>query len=163
MTKDELHILPTNVRPTCPYFTEKTGPTRQSNSKEEVDQSKTRTLPRSLPEHILLKRVTTKTLSTLILSKTYPSMGILSPLPRHAKLFWLWSCFAEKLLILNPYFQYFSSNWFDSYKLGSPISLEHTWLIILSFSNIQLNISISVSFHFFTTMWRSWSKQPNKI
>jgi hypothetical protein len=87
MTKDELHILPTNMRPTCMHFTEKTGPTRQSNPKEEADQSKTHILPRSLPEHILLRRVTTKTLSTLILSKTYLSMGILSPLSRHGKLF----------------------------------------------------------------------------
>ena len=68
--------------------------------------------------------------------------------------FSLWSSFAEKPLVLNPYFQYFSSNWFDSYKLGSSISLEHTWFIILSFSNIQLNISIPVSFHFFTMLWQ---------
>jgi len=87
MTKDELHILPTDVRLTCLHFTEKTEPTRQSNPEEEADQSKTRRSPRSLSEHSLLRRGTTKTLSTLILSKTYPSMGILSPLPRHAKLF----------------------------------------------------------------------------
>ena len=87
MTKDELHILPTDVRPICPYFTEKTGPTRQYNPEEEADQSKMRRSPRSLPEHILLRRVTTKTLSTLILSKTYLPMDILSPLSRHAKLF----------------------------------------------------------------------------
>ena len=87
MTKDELHILPTDVRPICSYFMEKTEPTRQSNPEEEADHSKTRRFPRSLPEHSLLRRVTTKTLSTLILSKTYPSMCILSPLPRHAKLF----------------------------------------------------------------------------
>ena len=87
MTKDELHILPTDVRPTCPYFTEKTGPTRQYNLEEEVDQSKMRKPPQSLPEHSLLRRVATKTLSTLILSKTCPSVGILSLLFRHARLF----------------------------------------------------------------------------
>ena len=87
MTKDELHILPTNVRLTWLHFTEKTEPTRPSNPEEEADQSKTHRSPQSLPEHSLLRRGTTKTLSTLILSKTYPSMGILSPLPRYAKLF----------------------------------------------------------------------------
>jgi len=69
--------------------------------------------------------------------------------------FWLCSSFAEKPLVLDPYFQYFSSNWVDRYKLGLPSSLEHTWLIILIFSNMQLNLSIPVSFHFFTTMRRS--------
>ena len=37
--------------------------------------------------HNLLRRVTTTTLSILILSKAYPTMGILSPLTRHAKFF----------------------------------------------------------------------------
>ena len=76
MTKDELHNLPTDVRPPWPYFTEKTGPTRQSNPKEEADQSKMCRSPRSLPEHSLLRRVTTKTLSTLVLSKAYPTINI---------------------------------------------------------------------------------------
>ena len=87
MTKDELHILPTDVRPIYPYFMEKMGPTRQSNPEEEADNSKTRRSPQNLPKNSLLRRVATKTLSTLILSKAYPTMGILSPLPRHAKLF----------------------------------------------------------------------------
>ena len=86
-TEDELHILPTNVRLTWLHFTEKTEPTRPSNPEEEADQSKMRRSPRSLPEHSQLRRGYNQTLSTLILSKTYPSMGILSPLPRHAKLF----------------------------------------------------------------------------
>ena len=85
--KDELHIFPTDMRPICMYFTEKMGPTRQSNPEEEADQSKTRRSPRSLPEHSLLKRGYNQTLSTLILNKTYPSMDILNPLTRHAKLF----------------------------------------------------------------------------
>ena len=38
MTKDELHILPTDVRLTCLHFTEKTEPTRSSNLEEETDQ-----------------------------------------------------------------------------------------------------------------------------
>ena len=83
----ELHILPTDVMPTCPIFTEKTGPTRQSTQEEAAVQSRTRRLPRSQRGHNLLKRVTTTTLSILILSKAYPTLGILSPLPRHAKLF----------------------------------------------------------------------------
>jgi hypothetical protein len=87
MTKDELHILPTDVRLTCLHFTEKTETTRQYNPEEEAGHSKTRRSPRSLPEHSLLKRGYNQTLSTLILSKTYPSMDILSPLTRHAKLF----------------------------------------------------------------------------
>jgi len=36
-------------------------------------------------------------------------MGILSPLTRHEKLFGSGVCFAEKLLVLDPYLQYFSS------------------------------------------------------
>jgi len=36
-TEDELHILPTDVRLTCPNFTEKTGPTRPTNPEEVVD------------------------------------------------------------------------------------------------------------------------------
>ena len=103
MAKDELHILPTDVRLTCLHFREKVEPTRPSNLEEEADQSRTHQFPRSLPAYSLLRRFTTKTLSTLILSKIYPSMGIFSPLPRHAKLFWLWSSFAEKLLILDPF------------------------------------------------------------
>ena len=47
--------------------------------------------------------------------------------------FWLWSSFAEKPLVLDPYFQYFSPNWVISYKLGLPTSLEQTWLNIISY------------------------------
>ena len=87
MTEDELHILPTDVRLTCPYFTEKTGPTRPTNPEEVVDRSTRRRSLRSLPERNLLKYMATTSLSILILSKTYPSMGILSPITRHEKLF----------------------------------------------------------------------------
>ena len=83
----ELHILPTNVMPTCPKFMGKTGPTRWSTQEEVVVQSRTHRPPRSQRGHNLLRRVTTTTLSILILSKAYPTLGILSPLPRHAKLF----------------------------------------------------------------------------
>ena len=38
-----------------------------------------------------------------------PDTGILSPLSRHAMLFGSGVCFAEKLLIVDPYFQYFNS------------------------------------------------------
>ena len=85
--KGELHILPTDVTPTCPIFTGKTGPTRRSNPEEAAVQSRTHRSPRSPQGHNLLRRVTTTTLSILILSKAYPTLGILSPLPRHAKLF----------------------------------------------------------------------------
>ena len=84
--KGELHILPTDVTPTCPIFTGKTGPTRRSNPEEAAVQSRTHRSPRSPQGHNLLRRVTTTTLSILILSKAYPTLGILSPLPRHAKL-----------------------------------------------------------------------------
>ena len=84
----ELHILPTDVMPTCPIFTGKTGPTRRSTQEEVVVQSKTHRPPRSQRGHNLLRWVTTTTIrSILILSKTYPTMGILSPLSRYAKLF----------------------------------------------------------------------------
>ena len=36
--KDELHILPTDVRLTCPNFTEKTEPTRPTNPEGVVDR-----------------------------------------------------------------------------------------------------------------------------
>ena len=55
MTKDELHILPTDVRLTCPNFTEKTGPTRPTNPEEVVARSTRRRSPRSPPEQNLLK------------------------------------------------------------------------------------------------------------
>ena len=78
MTKDELHILATDVRLTYLHFKEKTEPTRPSNPEVEVDQSKMCKSPQSLPEHNLLRRVATKILSTLILSKAYPTILILS-------------------------------------------------------------------------------------
>src|SRR6185369_675338 len=83
----EPHILPTDVMPICPTFAEKTGPTRQSTQEEVVVQSRTHRPPRSQREHNLLRRVTTTTLSILILSKAHPTMDILSPLSRHTKLF----------------------------------------------------------------------------
>src|SRR6185312_11193407 len=104
----EIHILPTDALPTCPIFTGKTGPTRRSTQEEAAAQSRTRRPPRSQRGHNLLKRVTTTTLSILILSKAYPTLDILSPLPRHARLFGLLSSFAKRLLEVNPYFQYFS-------------------------------------------------------
>jgi len=85
--KGELHILPTNEMPPSPSFTGKPGPTRRSTQEEVVVQSRTHRPPRSQRGHNLLKWVTTTTLSILILSKAYPTMGILSPLSRHAKLF----------------------------------------------------------------------------
>ena len=87
MSEDELHILPTDVRLTCPHFTAKTGPTRPTNPEEVVDRSTRHRTPRSPPERNLLKDMATTSLSILILSKTYPSMGILSPITRHEKLF----------------------------------------------------------------------------
>ena len=86
-TEDEFHILPIDVRLTCPYFTAKTGPTRPTNPEEVVDRSTRHRTPRSPPERNLLKDMATTSLSILILSKTYPSKDILSPLSRHAKLF----------------------------------------------------------------------------
>ena len=73
-TEDKLHILPTDVRLTCPTFMEKTGPTRQSTQEEVVIQSKMHRPPRSQQRHNLLKEVTTTSLSILILSKSYPTM-----------------------------------------------------------------------------------------
>src|SRR6185312_13871408 len=56
--KGELHILPTDVMPTCPIFTGQTGPTRRSTHEEAVVQSRTHRPPRSQRGHNLLKRVT---------------------------------------------------------------------------------------------------------
>src|SRR6185312_3655473 len=53
----ELHILPTDVMPTCPNFTGKTGPTRRSNQEEAAIQSRTHRPPRSQRGHHLLKKV----------------------------------------------------------------------------------------------------------
>ena len=44
----------------------------------------------------MLKRVTTTTLSILILSKAYPTLGILRPIPRHASFLALEVYLAEK-------------------------------------------------------------------
>ena len=49
--------------------------------------------------------------------------------------FWLWSCFAEKLLLVDPYFQYFSSGLLYQYQLDLPEHLEHAWLLTLSFQS----------------------------
>ena len=76
MPEDELHILPSDVRLTCPNFTEKTGPTRPTNPEGVVDRSTRRRSPRIPPECILLKYITTTRLSILILSKAYPTIGI---------------------------------------------------------------------------------------
>ena len=104
--------------PTGPNFTEKTGSTRQSTQEEAVVQSRTHRPPQCQRGHNLLRRVTTTTLSILILSKAYPTMGILSPISRHAKLFGSGVGFAEKVLVVNPYFQYFSSSLVFEYQLG---------------------------------------------
>ena len=66
----ELHILPTDVMPTCPSFTGKMGPTRRSTQEEAVVQSRTHRPPRSQQGYNLLRRVTT---TTLILSKAFGS------------------------------------------------------------------------------------------
>ena len=49
--------------------------------------------------------------------------------------FWFWSCFAEKVLLVDPYFQYFSSGLLYQYQLDLPEHLEHAWLITLSFQS----------------------------
>ena len=114
------------------YFTEKTGPTRQSNPEEEADQPKMRRSPRSLPEHSLLRRGYNQTLSTLILSKTYPTKGILSPLSRHARLLGWWISFAEKHLRVDPYFQYFSSRFYID-KLSAEICIAKANMVNIEY------------------------------
>ena len=49
-----------------------------------------------------------------------PETGILSLLSRHAKLFGSGVCFAERLLILDPYFQYLAQFKFIKYQLDLP-------------------------------------------
>ena len=100
-----------------PEFHGEDGPTRRSTQKEAVVQSRMHRPPRSQRGHNLLRRVTTTTMSILIPSKAYPTMGILSPISRHAKLFGSGVGFAEKLLVVNPYFQYFSSSLVFEYQL----------------------------------------------
>ena len=55
--------------------------------------------------HLQSKIMPQARLSILILSKAYPSLGILSPLTRHEKLLAERVCFAEKQLIVSPCFQ----------------------------------------------------------
>ena len=62
-----------------------------------------------------------------------PDTGILSPISRHAKLFGSGACFAKKRLIVDPYFQYFSSNLMYKFQLGLHKHLEQTWCITLYF------------------------------
>ena len=66
-----------------------------------------------------------------------PDMGILSPLSRHAKLFGSGVYFAEKRLIVDPYFQYFSSSLMYKNRLGLHKHLEQTWYITLYFPRVQ--------------------------
>ena len=46
MIQCELHSLPTDVMPTCPILTGKTGPTRRSTQEEAVVQSRMHRPPR---------------------------------------------------------------------------------------------------------------------
>ena len=66
-----------------------TGPTRRSTQEEAVVQSRTHKPPRSQWGHNLLRRVTTTTLSILILRKAYPTRVYLA---RYLDMqtFWLW-------------------------------------------------------------------------
>ena len=85
-------------------------------------------------------------LSILILNKTYPNMGILSPLPRHARLLARGFVFAEKQQRVSPYFQIlsFSSSSINRSTLAS--IQKHTWWKQLFFI-IQPYFSSSL-FHF---------------
>ena len=60
------------------------------------------------------------------------------------KALWLGRSFAEKLLILDSYFQYFSTNWVSSYKLGLATSLEKTWLSIIKYHKHKSNFHLSI-------------------
>ena len=107
-TENELHILRTDVRLPCPNFTEKMGPTRLTNPEEVVDRSTRRRSPRSPPERILLKIYYDKPEYSNTQQGLPDYWYILSRL-LIMQAFWLWNYFAEKLLLLDPYFQYFSS------------------------------------------------------
>ena len=109
MIKGEIHIRPTDVMPTCPSFTGKTGPTRRSTQEEAVVQSRTHRPPRSQRGHNLLRWVTTTTLSILILSKTYPTWVYLAHYLDMQSFLALEFILLKRLLIMDPYFQYFSS------------------------------------------------------
>ena len=103
MMQGELHILPTDVMPTYPIFTEKTGPLDGPTRRKRLSNPGRTDLLEVSGNATCLKMVTTTTLSILILSKAYPTLGILSPLSRHAKLFGSGVCFAERLLLMNPF------------------------------------------------------------
>ena len=75
-------------------------------------------------------------------------MGILSPLSRHAKLFGSGVYFTERRLIVNPYFQYFSSSLMYKYQLGLHKHLEQPRYITLYFSRVQQTYLILLLFSF---------------
>ena len=66
-----------------------------------------------------------------------PDMGILSPLSRHASFLALEFIFAGKRLLVDPYFQYFSSSLMYKYQLGLHKHLEQTWYITLYFPRVS--------------------------
>jgi len=75
-------------------------------------------------------------LSILILSKTYPTMGILSPLSRHARLLAWGGCFAEKATKSRSLILDFSLQNSSSINHSKWASIQcHTWWEQLYFSN----------------------------
>ena len=113
MTKDELHIVPTDVRLTCPNFMEKTEHTRPTNPEEVVDRSTAQISSESSGSHPAKIYYNNKPGYSNTQQGLPDYWYILNRL-LIMQAFWLWSCFAEKLQILDPYFQYFSSNCVDS-------------------------------------------------
>ena len=71
-------------------------------------------------------------MSIQILSKTYPTKGILSPLSRHARLLGWWFGFAEKNLRADLYFQYFTSRFYID-KLSAKIYIAKANMVNIEY------------------------------
>ena len=61
-----------------------------------------------------------------------PDMGILSLLSRHAKFFGSGVYFAGKLLVVDPYFQYFSSRFYID-KLSAKICIAKANMVNIEY------------------------------
>ena len=122
------------MRLTCLNFTEKTGPTRLTNPEEVFDRSEVQISSKSSGTHPAKIYYNNKPEYSNTQQGLPDYWYILSRL-LIMQAFWLWSCFAEKLLIVDPYFQYFSSSLLYKYRLDLPEHLEHAWLITLSFQS----------------------------
>ena len=113
MTKEELHILPTDVRLTCLHFMEKTGPLNRPTWRKRLTNPG-RTYLFEVFRKIACSEGLQPNPEYSNTQQGLPVYGYTSAhyLDMHSSL--ALGYFAEKLLKQDPYFQYFSSNCVDS-------------------------------------------------